>query len=283
MADDDHSERSFSANVDDEGYNEKVDCDELKEVRKFSPNDATGILSCSQNEVVEISVGDGDGEGEGSSTQENEVQEDNEKNRSTTIARAESQAVYRFKIIVSIVLVVFAVVASVCVYTFITKAEASQFEKKFHEDAIKVMDEIRKSIDNTLIPLDTLAVTLVSEARAKNDTWPFTTPDDFGVRISKILPLMDAHWISLLPVVTPADRQEWEAYASTHDYWVNQSLDVQNTWDLYYGPKNIDWEPVGQIHGDLGPLEANIRYVPYFVVELGEMAHVISFLPISSL
>jgi hypothetical protein len=123
-------------------------------------------------------------------------------------------------------------------------------------------------------------VTLVSEARAKNDTWPFTTPDDFGVRISKILPLMDAHWILLLPVVKPADRQEWEAYTSTHNYWVNQSLDVQNTWDLYYGPKNIHWEPPGQIHGDFGPLEANIRYVPYFGIDLGEMARVISFLSI---
>jgi hypothetical protein len=45
MADDDNSERSFSANSDDESYDEKeeVDRDEVKEVRKLSSKDTTRI------------------------------------------------------------------------------------------------------------------------------------------------------------------------------------------------------------------------------------------------
>jgi hypothetical protein len=45
MADNDNSERSFSANSDDEGYDEEeeVDRDEVKEVRKFSSKDTTRI------------------------------------------------------------------------------------------------------------------------------------------------------------------------------------------------------------------------------------------------
>jgi uncharacterized membrane protein YcjF (UPF0283 family) len=45
MADDDNSERSFSANSDDESYVEKeeVDRDEVKEVRKLSSKDTTRI------------------------------------------------------------------------------------------------------------------------------------------------------------------------------------------------------------------------------------------------
>jgi hypothetical protein len=45
MADDDNSERSFSANSDDEGYDEEeeVDRDEVKEVRKLSSKDTTRI------------------------------------------------------------------------------------------------------------------------------------------------------------------------------------------------------------------------------------------------
>jgi uncharacterized membrane protein YcjF (UPF0283 family) len=45
MVDDDNSERSFSANSDDEGYDEKeeVDRDEVKEVRKLSSKDTTRI------------------------------------------------------------------------------------------------------------------------------------------------------------------------------------------------------------------------------------------------
>jgi hypothetical protein len=45
MADDDNSDRSYSANSDDEGYNEEqeVDRDEVKEVRKLSSKDTTRI------------------------------------------------------------------------------------------------------------------------------------------------------------------------------------------------------------------------------------------------
>lgn len=190
------------------------------------------------------------------------VNEEESPTQALTIGNKESREVNRFKVIVVFTLIVVAVVSSTCVFAFIKKAEQSQFEETFHANALKVLEAVRNSIDNTLMPLDNLAVTLVSHAKAQKSEWPFVTLDDYGVRIAKVLPLTDAIWITLLPVVTPATRLQWENYSRTHDDWVEENFAVQNTWEMYYGPKNLTFDEEGAevITGNFGPLESNTRY-----------------------
>ena len=178
------------------------------------------------------------------------------------IGNEESRDINRFKIVVILILLVVAVVSSSCVVVFIKKAEQSEFEERFHSDALKVLESVRNSIDNTLIPLDNLAVTLVSHANAQNAKWPFVTLEDYGVRIAKTLPLTDAIWITVLPVVTPENRPQWENYSRTHDDWLVENFSIQDTWELYYGPKNLtfDAEAAAEVTGNFGVLEANTRY-----------------------
>ena len=177
------------------------------------------------------------------------------------IGNKESKEINRFKFIVILILLAVAVISSTCVVVFIRKAEQNDFEEKFQSEALKVLESVRNSIDNTLIPLDNLAVALVSHAKAHTDEWPFVTLEDFAVRVAKILPLTDAIWITVLPVVTPEKRSQWENYSSTHDEWVVEAVVVQDTWELYYGPKNLTYDPErsAEVGGIFGPLEANIR------------------------
>jgi hypothetical protein len=179
------------------------------------------------------------------------------------IGNKESRDINRFKIIVILILLVVAVVSSSCVFVFIKKSEQSQFEEEFHADALKILEAVRNSIDNTLMPLDNLAVSLVSHAKDQGDEWPFVTLEDYGVRIAKILPLTDAIWITVLPVVTPEKRLNWENYSRTHDDWVVENFAVQDTWELYFGPKNLtfDAEAASEVNGNFGILEQNMRYV----------------------
>jgi hypothetical protein len=184
-------------------------------------------------------------------------------NQASVIGNQESRDINRFKVIVVLILLAVAVVSSSCVVVFIKKAEQDQFEERFHDDALKVLESVRNSIDNTLMPLDNLAVALVSHANARNEEWPYVTIDDFAVRVAKILPLTDAIWITVLPVVTPEKRQQWENYSRSHDDWVVKSFAIQDTWELYYGPKNLtfDAEAAAEINGNFGILEANTRFV----------------------
>ena len=163
--------------------------------------------------------------------------------------------------IVMVTLLVVAAVASTCVLVFTNKSEQRQFEESFHNDAIKVLDAIGNSIDNTLMPLDNLAVALVSHANADNLTWPFVTLDDFAVRVAKVLPLTDAIFIAVLPVVTPANIFQWDNYSRTNNGWVDEAIDIQESWELYYGPQNLtfDHDLSPEITKSAGPVKANTR------------------------
>jgi hypothetical protein len=180
-----------------------------------------------------------------------------------TLGRDESRHIYRFKIVFILIILSVAVVSSSCVYVFIKKAEQSRFEQKFNKDAANIFLSVRNSIYNSLLLLDSLSVALVSSAKAKNEEWPFVTIEDYGVRVAKMLPLTDAFLTTLLPVVTPANRVKWENYSRTHNGWVQENFDVQDTWDLYYGPKMLlfDEEECAQVQGSFGPVEENVRYV----------------------
>ena len=178
-----------------------------------------------------------------------------------TISKQATKNVIHLKILVIAILIVSASSLAACAFSFITKSETKQFEAKFGNDAHKVFEAIGSSLDRTLGLMDSVAVTLVSFARYQNDTWPFVTLPDFGSRMAKLLPQTDAIFINVLPIVHPHQKKNWEAYSIQHDEWVNQSIDIQDTWDGYYGPIDYGWEQKGTIFGDFGDIESNVRYV----------------------
>jgi hypothetical protein len=174
-------------------------------------------------------------------------------------SKKETKDVLHLKLFILVILIFSASTIASCVYIYITRNESAQFESKFNNDADKVLVAIGSSLHRTLGLLDSLAVTYLSYARDHNDSWPFVTLPDFGARMAKLLPLTDAVSISLLPIIHPDVRTEWEAYSLKNDHWVNESIALQETWDGYYGPIDYGWEPYGYIHGDSGDIEANIR------------------------
>jgi hypothetical protein len=174
-------------------------------------------------------------------------------------SKKETKDVLYLKLLVSFILVVSATTIASCVYVYITRNETAQFESKFKNDADKVLAAVGSSLHRTLGVLDNLGVTFVSYARDQNDSWPFVTLPNFGARAAKLLPLTDSILFSLLPIIHPDQRKEWEEYSVNHDSWVNESLSLQESWEGYYGPINHDWEPRDRIFGDNGDIEANVR------------------------
>jgi hypothetical protein len=179
------------------------------------------------------------------------------------IAKKESEEVYHFKVIVLLFLLLSAVAVAPCVNIYVRKKEQSQFDEKFRTDALKVFDTVRNSIDQTLIRMDSLAVDLVSYARATNATWPFVTLPNFGLRMSKALPQTDAILIQTLVLVEPNQRKKWESYVGQNTNWLNESMAIQEAWDGYYGPIAYNWETKDVIWSDDGDVEANVRLVSH--------------------
>jgi hypothetical protein len=180
-----------------------------------------------------------------------------EEDEALEIAKNDTIAVVILIVTTLVVLVCSALGVALATYFYISKSEQSNFESQFHDDTQKIFESIESTIDKTLGLFDGLAVTMVSYARASGEEWPFVTLPDFGVRLAKILPLSKAIAIYLIPVITSAKRSKWEAYTTSKDDWVNDTLEVQYTWDGYYGPTIDHWEPQGEIHGDFGAIPRN--------------------------
>lgn len=176
-----------------------------------------------------------------------------------TISREETRDVRRYKVIVYAVLFISAILFAVFVNVFIRKNETADFETAFNENAINVFKAIGSSIDRTLIPLDTMSVTIVSYAKAVNATWPFVTLPDYALRMSKVLPQTDGMIIQSVHIVQPEERKEWELYTSQHNQWVNESISFQDDWDRYYGHISSNWEGHDVIHGDYEDIPQNVR------------------------
>jgi hypothetical protein len=175
------------------------------------------------------------------------------------IATDETKDLFRLKLVVASVLVSSAIGVALSAYLFITWSEEEAFHAQFAGDSEKVLSAIGLSLDKTLGLMDGLAVTYVSFASYANQTWPCVTLPNFGVRMSKVVPLTDAVNINFLPIVTKKTRATWESYSRENDGWVNEAVAIQDHWDGYFGPIVYNGTHNHVIHGDFDDIPQNIR------------------------
>jgi hypothetical protein len=167
------------------------------------------------------------------------------------IAKKETTAVKGLKMLVLVVLVLAMVTITVGVYLFTTNAEQNEFEDSLSDYTVKIVGSLGENIDLTLGAVDAFVVSIVSFAKATNQTWPFVTIPDFAVRGAKIRSLSSATVLNLYQYVTHKDRAAWEAYTAIHGpVWVNQSIGVQERDENYKGPIIWDYENWNVIHGN---------------------------------
>ena len=175
------------------------------------------------------------------------------------IAKQETKAVTKWKVIVIAVLVLSALGVAFATYRYIHRSEIVQFEEFFFSSAHKTLEAVGKSLEKTLKSLDSLAVSVVSNARVTNQTRPFVTVADFAMRAAKVISLSDAVFLSLMPLVTKEQRQQWGDYVVQHDQWLNTSIDLQEDFDLYQGPLDLAFGKIPTIWGDFGDIPEDIE------------------------
>jgi len=116
------------------------------------------------------------------------------------------------------------------------KQARKSFVERFEQDSTSTLAMLGISIDSTLAAADAFAVSMLAEAKATNQEWPFVTIDDYNVQATKLMKNAGAKFLTTYAVIEEEQREEWEAYASNHTYWVNQSLEVQARDRGYTGP-----------------------------------------------
>jgi hypothetical protein len=175
------------------------------------------------------------------------------------LANRETRKVWIWKLIVLAVLLLSAVVTALATHIYIQNSDTQQFEQVFASSARKVLEAVDQSLETTLASMDGLAVSIVSHARNDNQIWPEVLVPDFAMRAAKMLTLTEALWVAMLPLVTTETRQEWERFAATHDQWLNESVHLQESYNLYHGPLDYATGHIDKIWGDFGDIEYGVE------------------------
>jgi hypothetical protein len=222
-----------------------------------------------KEEEVENHHDDEDDEDSDDDFQDDDEHDPSKQSATTSPTNAnDTKRVVFFKVMVVTILIISATMIGMGIHRYIENSEQTTFEAKYHADANKVFAMIGSSIDKTLGTLNALSMLYVSYGNIdspNSTTFPFVTIPNYALQISKMLHLTDGLYISVVPIVTPNEKQAFERYMYEQDGWVNDTFAVQDVWDGYHGNKSADgynWSRNNHIYGVFGDIEDNVtRYM----------------------
>ena len=159
--------------------------------------------------------------------------------QSLDIAKKENIAVNTWRFVMFFVLIITTVLVAVLVFLFVKSTERQEFETSFESDSLKIYESLGSSMDNKLHSVDSLAMFMVSSAREKNETWPYTVLPDFASKAAKMKILSHAIALQQYQYVEEDQRVEWEAYAKANEAWVQETIEIQREDTTFHAPMEI--------------------------------------------
>lgn len=185
------------------------------------------------------------------------------------IAKKENRYVNNMRLIMFGVLIITTVMVAMGVYKFVANTEREGFESSYEDNSLKIYEALGSSMDTKLEAVDSLAMMMVSNAREKNETWPFTTLPDFASKAAKMRILSNAIALQQYQWIEEEQRTEWEQYAKANEQWVQEVIDVQRLDTTFNGPSiindydfNNNFSTAIRYSGDLGVENNTGPYTP---------------------
>ena len=197
------------------------------------------ISSNSASTGEKDSYGDENSSSYGSSTNATSTNSDSIKK---DLAKKGSAHVFRLRVLVILILICAAAGVSVLVYSISNQAEEQDFNTQFSGAAKQLYEEFEAIGRNRISQLGSLAVASIAHGVDHSRSWPFVTLSSFQQRAYTTKVNSGLLEVSLNPLVSEEDREEWEEYVVSEDaYWIQQAVDYQasvgtDKFVVDYGP-----------------------------------------------
>jgi len=175
------------------------------------------------------------------------------------------RAIFWLRIVLLLVLCALVAGVAATVYQLVANNETRAFEAAFRDDSAKILGGLAGSLDLTLSAVDNFVVSLSSYANASNETWPFVTLPHYAVQMAKLRSICKALYMAYAPLVTAANRAEWERYAKKEgEAWVLEGMDIQGRDPNYHGIFMDEYSLSSTIYDNDGdtPADANGPFFP---------------------
>jgi hypothetical protein len=137
------------------------------------------------------------------------------------LGQAETNAVFRLRLLVFLVMLLAAIAVSFTIYIITSKAEQDEFESQFDGAASKVLETFDNVVQQKVSAISSLAVAIIAHGIDHSRDWPFVTLSSFQQRSSTARKLADALFVTISPIVSEENRKEWEDFVTKEDsYWM---------------------------------------------------------------
>jgi len=137
------------------------------------------------------------------------------------LGQAETNAVFRLRLLVFLVMLLAAIVVSVTIYLITSGAEQDEFESQFDGAASKIVETFQNVVHQKVAAISSLAVAIIAHGVDHSRDWPFVTLSSFQQRSSTVRKLADALFVTISPIVSHENRKEWEDFVALDDsYWM---------------------------------------------------------------
>jgi hypothetical protein len=137
------------------------------------------------------------------------------------LGQAETNAVFRLRLAVFLAMLFAAIAVSVTIYIITSGSEQVEFETQFDGAASKVLDAFNDVVEQKIAAISALAVAVIAHGIDHSRDWPFVTLSSFQERSSTARKLADALFVSISPIVSGKNREEWEIFVTSEDsYWM---------------------------------------------------------------
>ena len=166
------------------------------------------------------------GTGASPDTSNNQLSKGELSEESLDIARKENLLVTYWRALMFGVLFAVTVTVGFVVWYLVRKSQIADFNRAFEVDSEKIYEFLGHALDAKLEAIDALATMIVTSAKIKNETWPYTIMSDFPSKAAKIRMLTDAVTIQQYQFVEEEYRVGWEVFAKQNEGWVQDTLDT---------------------------------------------------------
>ena len=229
------SDESYSS---DEGIDEEVevvtkadaDAEEGKQEVKAEEGLQTVVSSDEDAEMVfedsEYSEGSGissshsESPSDASELSSDQRRAKNEKSRSTTLAHGETTALRTLRMLLLLVLMSIMLLCTVGAYFFNLNKDISAFHAEFTNVGLEVISTFQEIGQQKLQALDSLSAVTTAYALDHNDKWPMVTMAHSAPLLERYLKLSGAASLTILPIVPPTLRAQWEVYSVKSQGWM---------------------------------------------------------------
>jgi len=154
----------------------------------------------------------------GTSTSTHDVNEDCKEK--VQISKKETEAVFRLRLIVFLILFLASIAVSLIVYFITAGATNDQYDSDYAAASEKVVEAFSAVAEAKIDSLASLGVAMIAHAIDNSRTWPYVTLSSFQQRASAARDQSGALDIVLSPLVVETERTQWESFVQNDTSWV---------------------------------------------------------------